>query len=835
MSLHLTTSDVAQVSTRHSADIHWWREFDQVQNFGDYLGCYLHDRLAIASDIPIAADSCRLIGSVIDDFIVEQDIATAANNPDARIAFWGCGARESRPLAPGNAARSIFLGVRGPLTRDLLGLPTTTALGDPAFLLPLVFAPPRSPSGPTICVPHINDQQSDDAVAAMTGVDEIVRPTIPASFDDLEDMIGKIASASFVLAGSLHAAIVACAYDVPFCPWAADHLDLPFKWRDFSASIGIGAFFARDLAEARRLWDAAMRERIVKPCLVPILASAPFAVQTPFLVEAEISDAPPLVFSERQAAQARLAAVRDDLERDIARLTHRINDLDAARSVQDVKARALSVEKNRLAAELNEARSRGAAVSAHLEQLRGRVEHHQKAFLYKVAHAPRAAARGIRAAARPIGFHRSGEPRGWLRTLGHHEGRPLIDASTPAPISEALLAPPLASIAPPSPTARTPGPVVLFAADYPPLYDHHSGGLRLLSVIRIAGRDHKLVFVSLASGNDLPGPLATREGRARYEGVLKEAGVVSILYGRDELALALDDPDFRFSHAFLSFPDVAESLMPLIRDRRPEAEIHYDMVDFHALRMAREAELRHDPLLAVRADAMREREVCLAREADIVVAISREEKAVLLDIVPEANAAVLPNVFVIPSAKPPGPRGRRDILFVGGFWHTPNGDAVKWFANEVWPRLIERFPDLRFIIAGSNPSDDITALAVRPAIEVRGYIPDLAPLYQSARVSVAPLRFRAGLKGKVGEAMAHGLPVVGTPIAFEGMHEGEDRHFLCEEDPEKMAEAISLLILDDGKWLAVQAAARDYISRHFSTAAIAPMVAALFDAAPSVQ
>ena len=88
-------------------------------------------------------------------------------------------------------------------------------------------------------------------------------------------------------------------------------------------------------------------------------------------------------------------------------------------------------------------------------------------------------------------------------------------------------------------------------------------------------------------------------------------------------------------------------------------------------------------------------------------------------------------------------RGRRDFLFIGGYEHLPNVDAVQWFVREVWPRILAKgFPD-RFIIAGSKVPDEIAALA-SGQIDVRGYVEDLAPLFEACRLSIAPLRYGAG-------------------------------------------------------------------------------------------
>jgi glycosyltransferase involved in cell wall biosynthesis len=98
---------------------------------------------------------------------------------------------------------------------------------------------------------------------------------------------------------------------------------------------------------------------------------------------------------------------------------------------------------------------------------------------------------------------------------------------------------------------------------------------------------------------------------------------------------------------------------------------------------------------------------------------------------------------------------------------------------------------------------------------VAGWVPDLVPLYRRARLSVAPLRFGAGVKGKVGEAMAAGVPVVATTIAAEGLDLG-DGEIAVADDPDEMAACIVALLDDDEAWQDQSEAARAAIDRRFS-------------------
>ena len=161
------------------------------------------------------------------------------------------------------------------------------------MLLPLLYGsqPSATTKGNAICVPHFGDRKSNEELLAISRADVVIRPNIKNTIEDLLRILDDIASASFVLAGSLHSAIVACAYGVPFCFWDNGHLDVPFKWRDFSASVNIGTSFVTSVEDGRYVYDGLHRKNLKRPPLFPILAAAPFHVKKQLLLAAAISDA----------------------------------------------------------------------------------------------------------------------------------------------------------------------------------------------------------------------------------------------------------------------------------------------------------------------------------------------------------------------------------------------------------------------------------------------------------------------------------------------------------------------------------------------------------------
>ena len=164
----------------------------------------------------------------------------------------------------------------------------------------------------------------------------------------------------------------------------------------------------------------------------------------------------------------------------------------------------------------------------------------------------------------------------------------------------------------------------------------------------------------------------------------------------------------------------------------------------------------------------------------------------------------------------PSLEGRDTMIFVGGFNHQPNQDAIFWFMEEIYPAILKEFPDLRFYIVGSHPTEKVKALAGDKVI-VTGYVSDeeLAELYGKARVNVIPLRFGAGVKGKVVETLGFGVPAVTTPIGAEGLP-GVEECLDVTTDPKDYAARVLRYLRDDAYWREKSRKEREYLREHFA-------------------
>ena len=253
----------------------------------------------------------------------------------------------------------------------------------------------------------------------------------------------------------------------------------------------------------------------------------------------------------------------------------------------------------------------------------------------------------------------------------------------------------------------------------------------------------------------------------------------------------------------------------------------FDTVDLHYLRERRAAGLSGDAAALRAAQRTREAELALVAQADATLVVSEAERALLAEDAPGAQVRVLSNVHE-PGADGLAWSQRRDLLFVGGFRHPPNVDAVLWFVREVFPRIRAARGDVRFHCIGGDVPAEVQALAASDGVQIHGHVPDLQPWLAGCLAAVAPMRYGAGVKGKVNQAMAHGLPVVSTTPAAEGMHLVDGRDVLVADAAEAFATAVLRLHQDEALWTRLAANGRASVARHFSMDAARGVVRELF-------
>lgn len=280
----------------------------------------------------------------------------------------------------------------------------------------------------------------------------------------------------------------------------------------------------------------------------------------------------------------------------------------------------------------------------------------------------------------------------------------------------------------------------------------------------------------------------------------------------------------------LSRPNVSVQFVDAVRAHAPQARLVYYGHDVHHLRMLEQAKVDPGSVDAAALDAVRGMEHAMWRASDVIVYPSADETRYVQAWLAREGArgravtAPLYGYDGLPAQGSILPEGRDGILFVAGFRHLPNVDAARWFVAEVLPLLRARRPGVRLALVGSSPTAEVRALA-STGVEVTGFVSDeeLERWYARSRVAIAPLRFGGGMKGKVLEALRHGLPCVTTSTGVQGL--GDAAEFLPGiDDARAMAARIEALLADDALWREMSAAGLAFIERGFSRAALARLV-----------
>lgn len=290
----------------------------------------------------------------------------------------------------------------------------------------------------------------------------------------------------------------------------------------------------------------------------------------------------------------------------------------------------------------------------------------------------------------------------------------------------------------------------------------------------------------------------------------------------------------KFEHVVLNRPLIAREFIPAVR-RHSRANVVFSGVDLHHARFAREYALTGFWPLRWESAIMKRIEHAVWRAADVVYYPSSEETQAVRDAVPGVRAWTLPLYFFddAPAASEGVPGSRKGVVFVAGFAHGPNADAAKWLVAQIMPLVWRTMPEAHLWLVGSRPTDEVRALA-GPQVTVTGYVPDdeLLRFYRTTRVAAVPLRVGAGMKGKVVEALYHGVPLVTTTVGAQGL-DGLPAAVAVSDDAEVIAAHIVSLLRDDARWIEASRVQREYAHARFSREAMADVLCLGFGNATS--
>ncbi len=361
---------------------------------------------------------------------------------------------------------------------------------------------------------------------------------------------------------------------------------------------------------------------------------------------------------------------------------------------------------------------------------------------------------------------------------------------------------------------------ILIIDTHAPMYDRNSGHVRLNQMIDILLKDgHAITFLSR---------YVMSEAMKHYGHALEAKGITfidgdpercsndyySLLHERRDLKALFENN--RFDVVLLCAHGIAQDYLPIIQRWSHRSRIVIDTVDVAFIRLEREANCGGDAKAQENARKTKERELKCYEQADELIAITPVEAELLSEHFPNTPISVVPNIHEItPTVSPFAPRS--GLLFVANFWHHANEPGIRWFCDNVWPLIRAREPQMKLTVIGQTPPEWLLGLQ-NEGITALGWVEHLEPYLQRARVSIAPLTFGAGMKGKVGEALAAGLPVVTTTTGAEGMSIEDGIHASVTDDPAAFADAVCEIYHDEGCWVTRSRNGQALIQQHFTNA-----------------
>ncbi len=325
-----------------------------------------------------------------------------------------------------------------------------------------------------------------------------------------------------------------------------------------------------------------------------------------------------------------------------------------------------------------------------------------------------------------------------------------------------------------------------------PMPDHDSGSVDIFNLVRMLRRLG--IAATFAGHRDLDYWGAYTDGLQKLGAQVLYAPYVDSLAGY--LKQAGRHFDYVLVHRVGVFTDLAADLRKLCRNAR----ILFHTVDLHHLREERQAHTEQSEKLKQQAQVTKQAELRLARQADAIVVVSGHEQALLQQAVPDRPVFHLPLIRDIPGTGAAGFEQRQGIAFIGNYLHAPNLDAVRYFVREIWPALHAKVPGAELILGGAQMPPEIEQLGTTDGVTAIGYVEDLAALFNRIRLTIAPLRYGAGAKGKVVSSLCHGVPVVATPIAAEGMNLRDGRDILIAGDRAQWLQHLERAYCDAAVW-----------------------------------
>lgn len=360
-------------------------------------------------------------------------------------------------------------------------------------------------------------------------------------------------------------------------------------------------------------------------------------------------------------------------------------------------------------------------------------------------------------------------------------------------------------------------PRVLFVDEYVPFAGRDAGSVAILSHMRAAAAlGYDVSFVAARGMDDAEKLKALAEDRN-----ITVFGAPFYYSVEDLLKRQAGTFDAVYLHRIVN----ARAYLALVQIYQPKARIIYSVADLHHVRLARQGEIQQRPELVAHSRAVAFAEFTAAAQAHAVITHSPVEAKMLGERVPANKVHIVPwTVPVRPCAVPFADRS--GLAVVSQFGHPPNPDSVYWLTRHVMPLIWEQDPLFRCVIAGygwtpeSLPNRD-------ERVEIVGPVGDLMDVFSRVRLTVAPLRFGAGIKGKVLESFAAGIPCAMSAVAAEGIPLPPILQPLVAENAVEMARIILTMQRDEAANAAAARAGLVLVEAEMSEARVLEAMAAV--------
>lgn len=385
-------------------------------------------------------------------------------------------------------------------------------------------------------------------------------------------------------------------------------------------------------------------------------------------------------------------------------------------------------------------------------------------------------------------------------------------------------------------TDRKKGKKILIFYHHLPTFDRDSGAFRLFNILKIlVNEGNRITFLV---DNQL------LEEEKRYKEKLEDMGIMVINFPEFKQRKFISTRKLRkkgfIKHLFQTYLFQAYDILWFVQYRMAHKYLdlskkkfinaHYitDSVDLHFLREKREAEFSNDKKKLKRVMRTKKKELSVFKKSDIVIAITEKEKQIINKECPAIRVEVVPNIHpIIKNNK--NFNERKNLLFIGGYIHSPNPDAVKYFMSKIFPLIKTKIKNVKFyVVGGEYPKHFINKYPDKDII-FTGPVNSTQVYLQKCKILVAPLRYGAGMKGKVGEAMSSGIPVVTTSIGAEGMGLIDEENILIADTPEKFTNKVASIYYDKDLWNKISINGKKYIETHFSPEIVGKSIRKVID------